>query len=1357
MADATQVISFKAEVAPELDQGRLSEIKQEMESGLKNIKVPVDPSVDKGAVQKVAKTINDYIGKTGMTKFKFQFDSSELRELQKALKNIKGQQQEIQKLQQGSSNTDAKKELEKHLMSESASRTSLLKTKGHESDPGNALMTAASGSYDSMIQRSQDAISRNDFKKNVMAAQVAFEEINDYVGKIGEITKTSDWKNNDDNVREVADYMNQIDSRKNFINNLATSKNVVGSSKLNELFEKFEIKPDASLGSFGEDFNKEISSMLTSMVSKNQTKIKDYRKQIDSLMDSFYKNWDGALAEQGISVNGHDVSNPYAVKDDEIVTAQKYNGVKKTAQGLLDKASKGEKLSDSDLLKAEYINKILEKGVTDKDSNVKAPSEDLTNFLKQAVGGENLLKEYNTPSKEKLTKSDFMGTKGWLTKFMEKASGQSQIYLEEAQDMQKALSTIGQWYSQSGASSSNKELDVIANARKWASENANLIKNLPSKSTINKDTVSNISETGKVGNLGANVNTEQLEQALAKVDAKIAELDGKTVTLTINANDENLASVEEKINSIRSIEGNPIDIHFNANVDSINTALQDINELRSKDNIDVAVNFKGSTDDIEKALTSMKEMKERSKTSDGQIDLKVDDSQLEKAEATLITFREKAQTPIDIKLNSNGILDDLVAVESIINDLKKNLDLKIKFNTGQSFSDKKATDIETMINKIATLADKSGTYSAKIASSFAAVGSSVREVTRLVDQLNTKFNLTGEIGAGLKSMNKILAGGKIGTGEKAEVSNPKSNKAKNMADRALSKSIANVDLNQYTTDFANKVEATVNKVKDLKDKHDRGIFFSDDEIEKDYDLLSKLNAELTEFGRNRNKFKLQNNQGTVVGEGIDLADFNEAKAAELFKTAGINSNILETSMGKNGMSAYIKARSREDGKLEKYALNYNQDTGLVRSQLKSRSEYKSLFGQVVGDIGQEVTKLSKYLVSMGGIDVVWQGFQQGVESIKEMDTAMTELKKVTSDTSDVYATVEKDMYSTGKEIGRDAVELTKSTADWARLGYDTKDAEKMSKWTGILMNVSEFEQVDDATNALISIMQGFDKSANDVENVVDVLNNIGNLEPISSDEIASSLQRSASALKAGGNTYEQAVALTTVGNSVVQNPESVGAGLRTIGLRLRATDAKTLQEAGEDTDGVVSSVPQLRQLIQDLTKVSSNDFKGFDILKDDGSFKSTYEILLSISKIWDEIGNSDQGDLKQASLLEKIAGKNRANIAASILQNPTMLEKVYNETQNSEGSALRENETQLDSIQGKVDQLTASFQEMWNSAISSDFIKGLVDAGTSITNLVTKVGLLKTALAGAFGVAGTQGKLGRANYQLSSCTMPRAI
>ena len=704
--------------------------------------------------------------------------------------------------------------------------------------------------------------------------------------------------------------------------------------------------------------------------------------------------------------------------------------------------------------------------------------------------------------------------------------------------------------------------------------------------SITKDEQVTEGEHLKESSVKVTADTSQLESALAEVDEKIAALDNKEVNIILKANDDDLKLAEEKINTLqdsiknKNVEGTAADtfnidgiltkinelkdkgiiidikadtndfdagvsrvqsifddngkdivIDFKADTTDFDAGVTRIQNVQSQDGKDIRVDFKGETSEIEKAETSVQKLR----SEDGknvQIKIDIDNSELTSAKEGIEKLRASASEPIKVGINTDAVLDDLVTVEKIINDLKKNLDLKVKFNTGQSFTDKKASDIETMTNKIANLADKSTAYSAKIAGAFAGIGSSIREVTRLVDNLNKKFNLTGEIATGLKNMNKVLAGGNVGganDGTALGNTNPKSDRVKNAADRALSKTIVSQDLEQYTTEFATKVEATVNRIRDLKEKHSGDVFFDNKEIEEDIRELNRLNAELTEHGRLRNQFKLQNNQGTVIGEGLSLNDFNEAKAEELFRASGVNSNILETSMGRNGMAAYIKARSRDDGKLEKYAINFNQDTGIARSQLKSRSEYKSLFGQIVGDMGQEVTKLSKYLISMGGIDVVWQGFQQGIESIKEMDAAMTELKKVTSDTSDVYATVEKDMYSTGKDIGRDAVELTKSTADWARLGYNTQDSEKMSKWTGILMNVSEFEQVDDATNALISIMQGFDKGADDVENVVDVLNNIGNLEPISSDEIASSLQRSASALKAAGANYEQSVALTTVG------------------------------------------------------------------------------------------------------------------------------------------------------------------------------------------------------------------------------------
>lgn len=1373
MAESTQVISFTASMGVDVDQASLEKAKSEVVNGFKQVQVPIGANINKSSMDKVAKSIRSYIDKTGLTNFQFIYESKDLADAEKKLKNLKTTYNDLEKIKNDNLSKVSKRSYEdSDLATRAASKVNEVQKKTYKQDKYKDFYNESKTQYNKLHGNSKNGISLNDFKEYAMAGMLAQEDIGKAFEELHGLMSNSDWSKNDEMLKRAGELRNTITSRQKFIKELLTGQtDFAGTEGYKSLFQAQGIDLKNILSPIEEDVVKQVNKALTQAMTSTDRNIKKTTGVTNKLKNQFNKQWSDILAQEGILISGFDSSKPYKFQEGQAISPQQYNGAKAGSKNLMEKQSKGETLTDEELQKAEYYSKILSNYQPEEGSTTHAVDKNITQFLSEAVKKLELRqrevdKDFEMPAdmKDMSSKdliSTFQSAREYIQKFNEKIKNGENIYAEEAKGLQEAVKTVDTYTSIKAEKGATIETPWSQESREWLSKNKDAIRELPSRNVTETKTNSvTEGEHLKEPSVKVTADTSQLESALAKIDEKIASYEGKDIVVNLKANDSELNTVLQGINELRSKDNIDIAINFKANTENVDTVLQGINELRSKDNIDVAVNFKGNAEDLEKAISSTQKLKDDSNGKDTNIDINVNDEELTQAESKLTSLREKASEPIKVGINTDAVLDDLVTVEKIINDLKKNLDLKVKFNTGQSFTDKKASDIETMTNKIANLADKSTAYSAKIAGAFAGIGSSIREVTRLVDNLNKKFNLTGEIATGLKNMNKVLAGGNVGganDGTALGNTNPKSDRVKNAADRALSKTIVSQDLEQYTTEFATKVEATVNRIRDLKEKHSGDVFFDNKEIEEDIRELNRLNAELTEHGRLRNQFKLQNNQGTVIGEGLSLNDFNEAKAEELFRASGVNSNILETSMGRNGMAAYIKARSRDDGKLEKYAINFNQDTGIARSQLKSRSEYKSLFGQIVGDMGQEVTKLSKYLISMGGIDVVWQGFQQGIESIKEMDAAMTELKKVTSDTSDVYATVEKDMYATGKDIGRDAVELTKSTADWARLGYNTQDSEKMSKWTGILMNVSEFEQVDDATNALISIMQGFNKGADDVENVVDVLNNIGNLEPISSDEIASSLQRSASALQAAGANYEQSVALTTVGNSVVQNPESVGAGLKTVSLRIRGTDMNVLQEAGEDVDGYIQNTSQLRDLIKNQTKVASNDYKGFDLLKDDGSYKNPYEFLLGLGKIWSEIGSTDGGDLKQASILEKIAGKNRANIVASILQKPEMLEKVYNETQNSEGSALRENETQLDSIQGKVDQLTASFQEMWNTSISSDFIKGLVDAGTQITNLVTKAGLLRTAFMGALGVAGAKGKLGRANYQLSSCTMPRAI
>ena len=106
------------------------------------------------------------------------------------------------------------------------------------------------------------------------------------------------------------------------------------------------------------------------------------------------------------------------------------------------------------------------------------------------------------------------------------------------------------------------------------------------------------------------------------------------------------------------------------------------------------------------------------------------------------------------------------------------------------------------------------------------------------------------------------------------------------------------------------------------------------------------------------------------------------------------------------------------------------------------------------------------------------------------------------------------------------------------------------------MNVSEFDNVNDATEALISSLQAFGYEAGNSIEIVDKLNIVGNNFAISSDGIASGLQRSASTLVAAGNSLEQSIAMLAAGNKVIQDPETLGNALKVLSMRIRGVKSE---------------------------------------------------------------------------------------------------------------------------------------------------------------------------------------------------------
>ena len=188
-------------------------------------------------------------------------------------------------------------------------------------------------------------------------------------------------------------------------------------------------------------------------------------------------------------------------------------------------------------------------------------------------------------------------------------------------------------------------------------------------------------------------------------------------------------------------------------------------------------------------------------------------------------------------------------------------------------------------------------------------------------------------------------------------------------------------------------------------------------------------------------------------------------------------------------------------------------------------ESTSLFKGAFDSLKKKSKEILTYMVSMGGLSRVFGQIKQGVQYVKEIDSALTELKKVTDATDETYAKFLKTMAQTGANVGATTSDLINMAANWARLGYNIEQAGDLAKSTAVLLNVSEFTDADKASEALISTIQAYGYAAEDSMHVVDVLNEIGNNFAISSDGIATALQDSASSLMAAGNNLEQSVAL----------------------------------------------------------------------------------------------------------------------------------------------------------------------------------------------------------------------------------------
>ena len=194
-------------------------------------------------------------------------------------------------------------------------------------------------------------------------------------------------------------------------------------------------------------------------------------------------------------------------------------------------------------------------------------------------------------------------------------------------------------------------------------------------------------------------------------------------------------------------------------------------------------------------------------------------------------------------------------------------------------------------------------------------------------------------------------------------------------------------------------------------------------------------------------------------------------------------------------------------------------------------------------------------------------------------------------------------------------------------------------------------------------------------------------------------------------------------------------------MEVASAGLATYNNSFEEILGLVTAgsevmVGRSAQVARGLSTIASNTAKagdelakyGITVYDVDGNFRSTYDILKDLSKIW-----GTMSDVERQALGETLSGGvNQYKVLAAIMGNFTTAIDATKTAYESSGSAAEENSRYMESLEAKTTALKATFEDFSNNVINSDFVGRLLDvangflklANTDLGRFVTQVGLI---------------------------------
>ena len=444
-----------------------------------------------------------------------------------------------------------------------------------------------------------------------------------------------------------------------------------------------------------------------------------------------------------------------------------------------------------------------------------------------------------------------------------------------------------------------------------------------------------------------------------------------------------------------------------------------------------------------------------------------------------------------------------------------------------------------------------------------------------------------------------------------------------------------------------------------------------------------------------------------AAEKYPTGTFSEIESDAKQASAALENLYSSWKSGAISDKEFVAGVKDASGSLKNLRANYAQTRNETDKLTNSTNVLGDTFSHIVG-------KITVWQVVNAAVAKVKRSFTEAIDTMKQVDTEMTAIQKVTGNTAAEMEKLGNTAYEAASKYGVAVTDYLESVGTFAKAGYKdmSEDMAELATKTQLVGDVTS----SIANQFLLSADAAFKFEGNvtALNTVLDKANEIENNYATSIQKMAEGFPIVANVASMANMSIDQLIAMLGTITAVTQESGTKAAtAARALILNIIG-DTETELE-----DGITWTKEEIESLNQVLWTYSEEAMKAAQAT---GSIVNPMEAVAGLAKAYKE------GVLTQAELAQiesDLGGKLRTNQLDALIKNYDMYAAMLDKVANSAGSADKEVDIMLTSWDAKAKILNNTWTKFIADTVDSNWAKGLLD---TLTWLIEGFGNLGTAV-----------------------------